>query len=253
MLTAKSISSCALVGVLCLSLGVAPPIWAQETDDSPEDGGAPTQSEGAGYFAIGTNVTELGPLNDRLSGAGYPTFSSEMLSIGGGGYGVSAGRLLLGGEGYGLITSDAGYQGRTVSVGGGYGLFTLGYLFRPRHNLRVFPQVGIGGGGLVLEIGSAGADDFDDVLETPNRSATLEQGSVLVSLGAGLEYQFSTPGDRGGIRVGLRAGYLLAPYTSDWQIDDHSLSSGPDATLGGPFLRLTIGGGGSEAEDEADD
>lgn len=241
--------SLALATVILLGLAVPAPAQAQEASAESDPS---VQAEGAGYFAIGTNITELGPLNDRLSNAGYPTFSSEMLSIGGGGFGVAAERLLLGGEGYGLITSDAGYQGRNVSVDGGYGLFTLGYLLRPHENLRVFPQVGLGGGGLSVEIGSTGVDDFDDVLDDPNRSATLEQGSLLLSLGAGVNYQFHPPGESGGLRVGLRAGYVLSPYTSSWQIDESTLSNGPDASLAGPFVRLTIGGGDVDTGDDED-
>lgn len=242
--------SLALASVLFLSLGALATVQAQDPDDQP-----PTETEhakpgGGGYFAIGTHLTNLGSLNERLSEAGYPTFASEMISIGGGGYGVAGGRLLLGGEGYGLLSANKGYQGRNVSVGGGYGLFTLGYLLRPEQHLRVYPQVGIGGGGLMLEIGNTGAEDFDDVLNNPNRSATLEKGSLLLSLGVGVEYQFSEPGDESGFQIGLRAGYLLAPYDTSWEIGESSLSSGPDATIGGPFLRLTIGGGGAELDDE---
>jgi hypothetical protein len=134
-----------------------------------------------------------------------------------------------------------------VFVGGGYGLFSLGYLFRPAPQLRAYPLVGLGAGGLVLTIGDDGAANFDDVLEDPNRSATLSKGGVLVSLGAGVEYQFGTPGGNG-VRLGLRGGYLLSALDSDWQLDQDRLSDGPDATMQGPFLRLTIGGVGDALE-----
>ncbi len=237
-----------LVSVLLLGLGTAATVRAQTAAEKPvpED---TVEAEGAGFFAIGTHVTGLGPLNDQLSNAGYPTFASEMVSIGGGGYG-STNRVLLGGEGHGLITSDKGFNGRNVSVGGGYGLFTLGYLFRPSPSARVFPQLGLGGGGLQLEIGSQGnADEFDDVLDDPNRSATVGRASMLVRLGAGLEYEFSGPDEEGGLRLGLQAGYLLSPLSSEWQIEETTLSGGPDASLQGPFIHLTIGGGGSEHDE----
>ena len=210
------------------------------------------EARGAGFFAIGTQFTDLGPLNNRLADAGYPTFASETVSLGGGGYGVVADRLMLGGEGHGLITADGTFQGRNVSVGGGYGLFNIGYLFRPTPKLRVYPQAGVGGGGLQLEIGSTGdADEFDDILENPNRSATVGQASLLVSLGGGLEYRFGDPAEDGGVLLGLRAGYVISALNSDWQLDEESLGGGPDATLQGPFIRLTIGGvGGDDDEDD---
>lgn len=222
------------------------PARAQDAD---ADGETPERTEeggGGGFFAIGVNSVELGPLNGRLSDAGYPTFPTELFAIGGGGYGVVAGKLLLGGEGYGLIAPSRGFQGREVTAGGGYGLFTIGYRFQPSDPFVVYPQVGIGGGGLSLEIGSAGTDSFDDVLDNPNRQASLEKGSLLVSLGAGAEYRFSKSGEPGGFQVGLRAGYLLSPYSSDWTLSEDRLAGGPDASFTGPYVRLTIGGWGGD-------
>lgn len=238
-----------LVSILLLSLGAVATVRAQSSPKGPPSKDV-VEDEGDGYFAIGTYLIDLTPLNDRLDNAGYPTFASEMISIGGGGYGV-VNRILLGGEGHGLITADQGFNGRNVTVGGGYGLFTLGYLFRPHSSVRVFPQLGFGGGGLQLEIGSQGsADQFDDILDDPTRSATIGKTSMLVSIGAGLEYEFSGPDEESGLRLGLRAGYLLSPLNSDWQLDEMTLSGGPDATMQGPFLRLTIGGGGNDSDEE---
>lgn len=229
-----------LVSILLLGVGAVTTVHAQTSPEAPPSDDT-TEAEGAGFFAIGTHFTDLAPLNNRLDEAGYPTFASEMISIGGGGYGVTN-RILLGGEGHGLITANKGFNSRDVSVGGGYGLFTLGYLFQPRPSLRIYPQVGFGGGGLLLDIGSQGdAGDFDEVLNNPNRSASVGRASLLASIGAGLEYEFSGPGEKGGFRLGLRTGYMLSPLNSDWQIDETTLSGGPDATLRGPFLRLTIG------------
>jgi hypothetical protein len=35
---------------------------------------------------------------------------------------------------------------------------------------------------------------------------------------------------------------VISAARSDWQLDDTSLSGGPDASLQGPFVRLIIGG-----------
>ena len=135
-------------------------------------------------------------------------------------------------------------------MGGGYGLFTMGYRFWLARQVVVFPQAGIGGGGLALDIGSTGTENFDDVLDDPNREASLQRGSLLVSLGAGVEYRFATAETPGGFQVGLRAGYLLSPYSSDWTLSDDQLSGGPDASFEGLYVRLTIGGWGGDAGDE---
>lgn len=229
-----------------LLVGVAPVTAQERSTAEPDTSVGRSAVGGSGFFALGGNAVDLSPLNNRLQQAGYPTFPSELFAVGGGGYGVVSGRLLIGGEGYGLVAPSRGYQGRDVSLGGGYGLFTLGYRFRAADGLRVYPQVGIGGGGLSLDIGSTEEGQFDDVLADPNRGATLEKGSMLVSLGAGLEYRFRPSASDGGFLVGLRVGYLLSPYDTDWTLDEQRLSGGPDVALGGPFVRLIIGGGGGE-------
>lgn len=235
-----------LFGILSLSVVAVSPVPAQETDADGESPSRTEQQYGGGFFAVGVNGTDLGPLNTRLRQAGYPTFPSELFAIGGGGYGVAANRLLLGGEGYGLIGPSRGHRGREVNVGGGYGLLTIGYRFVPTEQLVAYPQVGVGGGGLLLDIGSTGTDRFDDVLDNPNREATLRKGSLLVSLGAGLEYRFGTPDEPGGFQLGLRAGYLLSPYNTDWTLGEDRLAGGPDAAFNGPFVRLLIGGWGND-------
>jgi hypothetical protein len=212
-----------------------PEAYAQSMSDEDD----PPRVEGR-YVTVGVNVTNLGPLNDRFSAAGYPTFSTEMLSVGIGGY-RAVGPILLGAELQGLFTPPQGAMGREGFVGGGTGLLTLGYLIEPSASFRLYPQVGVGGGGLLLQIGSAGADQFDDVLADPGRSAMLTKGSVLVRLGAGVEYRFGAPNQRG-LRLGLQGGYLVSALDSGWRLDPDALSGGPGATLQGPFLRVTIGG-----------
>lgn len=220
------------------ALAQAPP------DDAASDRPAP-HGGGAGFFAIGTNAVGIDALNDRLDAAGYPTFGAAFLSLGGGGYSVVGGRVLLGGEGHGLIRPAQTVGGRDVTVGGGYGLATLGYLAVARSNWRVYPQLGLGAGGFTVDIGSTGEAAFDDVLDDPNRRAELTRGSLLVSLAANATYTFSGPDEAGGFRIGLQAGYLLAPLSGDWQLDDTALDDAPDTSgFGGPFVRLLIGGGG---------
>jgi hypothetical protein len=232
--------------VLGLSLVASVPTQAQETESegtaSPPQ---PTDPGGGGFFAVGVHAADLTSLNDRLQQTGYTTFPSEMVAVGGGGYGLVSGRMMLGGEGYGLLLPSREGQGRTVSVEGGYGLFTLGYPFRPARGLQIHPLVGIGGGGLSLDIGSAEADQFEDVLKDPNRSASLTKASVLMSVGAGLEYRFQNR-ETGGLQIGLRGGYLLSPYNTDWSISGRPLSDGPEASLQGPFLRVFLGGWDTE-------
>jgi hypothetical protein len=230
--------------------------WAQETDAHQdtvrshklESQKEPHKGTGGGYFAIGLNVTTgTEALRDRLSDAGFPALGRTALSIGGGGYG-GAGRIIFGGEGHGLIVPSERGGGREVSIAGGYGLGTVGYLLQPASGLRVYPQLGLGVGGLSLDIQTPTAEDaprrFGDVLENPRRGVEVSRGSLLLSLQAGLEYRFGASDASGwpGALVGLQAGYLFAPFSSDWNYSDVGLEGGPDSTFAGPFLRLIVGG-----------
>lgn len=242
MHTLRTLSMLAIIAALTTLVPF--PAHAQH-DDEHHEHHAERHKGGAGYFAIGTNVIGIDALNDRLDAFGYPTFGSAFLSLGGGGYGIVGGRVLLGGEGHGLIRPSQSVGGRDVSIGGGYGLATLGYLAVAQSNWRVYPQVGLGAGGFTVDIESAGtATELDEVLDDPNRRAELTRGSLLVSLALNATYAFSSSEEEGGFRIGLQAGYLLAPYSSDWQLDEDALADGPDAGFDGPFIRLLIGGGG---------
>lgn len=225
---------CTISLFVIISLGVQ--------TSSAQNNNQSDNKKGAGFFTIGTSFIDIGGLNDQLEAAGYPTFDRAALSIGGGGYGVVAGVLMIGGEGHGVIGGEEAYQGRSISIGGGYGLFNLGYLRRLTPDLRAYPMLGIGGGGFSMNIGNTGdADSFEDILQDPNRQATVGRGSFLVSLSAGIEYLFKE--EDGGFLLGLRVGYLMTPFQSNWRLGGNTLSDSPAASLGGPFLHLTIGGG----------
>lgn len=228
-----------LMGLLLGGMGTSG--WAQ-SDEAAEPS---FSTGGGGFFAVGVHETALDDLSARLQAEGYPSVATTLVAVGGGGYSVVADRFLIGGEGYGLIGPARTAGGRTITAGGGYGVFTVGYQFRPSPRWRLHPLVGLGGGAVQLEIGSTGAEDFDDVLQNPNRSATLTRGQFLVSLGAGAEYRFLGDRETGGLQVGMRVGYLWAPSRAEWELGDESLRGGPDATLGGPFVRIHFGGWGS--------
>jgi hypothetical protein len=207
--------------------------YVHDDDESDEDRGV-----GGGFFAVGTNVM-LGTsdLRDRLASAGYVAPGAGAVSFGGGGYGGVRNGLIFGGEGHGLTTATRISDGREVRIGGGYGLVTVGYMLQPAPQLRVYPQIGLGLGGVSLSITTEDAEQFDDILDQPRRSSEITQGNLLASVQGGAEYRF------GGFMIGLQAGYLIAPVITDWSLGDTQLEGGPDATFSGPFVRLLIGGG----------
>ena len=71
----------------------------------------------------------------------------------------------------------------------------------------------------------------------------------LLDLSVGADDRFTRrrndEGDAGGFLVGLQAGYLLAPGSSSWTLDDiNGVAGGPDLGIQGLYIRLSLGGWG---------
>ena len=202
---------------------------------------------GASFIGMGASRIGTGNLDDRLAARGYPTFGRSAVGVTIGTYHILPGGLTVGGEWHGLIIGDATHQGREVGIGGGYGTLGLGYVVELSHRVRVYPRIGLGGGGMGLWFESDSVVNFDDILADPKptadslREPVLSRGSVVMDLGLGAEI---LPGGVGrGLMVGLRLGYLPAPSATSWQLRDQDVSGGPSTTLAGPYIRAVIGVG----------
>lgn len=204
---------------------------------------------GMGYFMIGACILDLGDLNTRLVDNGYTEMSDNIFSMGGGGHAI-INRIIIGGEGQALIGNKETSATYKTSLGGGYGFFNLGYIVYSNSSLRIYPLLGIGGGGISLGISEQGtAPTFDEVLEDPKRNADLFTGGLLLNLAVGAEYFLKTGADDKGNRgwiFGIRTGYTLTPVQGDWHMEMTEVSGGPDLGITGPYLRIMIGGGGFE-------
>lgn len=204
---------------------------------------------GGGYFALGAMELDLDALNQRLAGAGYPEMSSSALTLGGGGH-VVRGRLLIGGQGHGFMADDeTTADGATgVRLGGGYGLFNLGWELVSRDRLSIYPTAGLGGGGTALQIGPRDVPRFDDVLDDPGRGVTLSHAGLLTSVGVRAEVALGDRprrrAPRQGMVVGAELSLLQGIGNWRWGTEWGEVTRGPDATLDGVHLRVTIGGGG---------
>lgn len=239
-------------------LTLAQPADAQRRDRDRDHG-----EIGRGFFQTGVFELDVDDLNSALTGAGYPALDGTVYTLGGGGYGTR-GRFLMGGEGHALMetietTADGAYQ---VGMSGGYGMFRLGYLAFTRGGLDVFPSLGLGGGGMSLEIVERGAPTFDDVLDDPARSARLSTAMLLLDASLSVQYRVDMSRDRddededgddrpGGLLVGVEAGYTFAPGDSTWDLDGiNGVAGGPTLQVEGLHLRISIGGWGREGDDD---
>ncbi len=187
---------------------------------------------GGGWFWVQySGLMGLGPVADELRTQGL-SFSapSGFVGIGGGGGGY-LGRIHIGGEG-GYFFGN--------KVGGGAGWARLGYFFPLRGGFIIMPVGIIGGGGLTLQIRDDGtAVSFGQIAATHVPIQALSTGGMLT--GAAIEVQKNL----GGFLLGLSAGYLTGPSWKDWETaEGRRLTDGPRVSVGMPYVRLQIGGGG---------
>jgi len=240
----------ALALVLAVLAGLAAP-WgatpgvAQETSD--RGGAGEAGQEGRGFLMLGFQRMDVDGLNDRLRATGYPSFSSSVITVGGGGMGVHGG-FLLGGEGHGILgpeesTADGSLRTR---LGGGYGMLTVGRDLFPGRPGSLYPQVGVGAGAMTLRIDERSTPTFEDLLADPRRSVEISRVSFLAMVALGADYLVGegTAGpDGAGVAVGVRAGYVAALAQRPWSSEVGSVAGGPDLSPSGFFLRVQLGGG----------
>lgn len=207
---------------------------------------------GPGTAYIGAGVSRIGTseVDDRLAARGYPTFGQSAAALNLGANRLFSSRVMLGLEWHGLLMGEEVHQGRDVGMGGGWGTLGVGYAIDLTARTRFYPRVGIGGGGVALWIESdADSVGFDEVLANPVPAANpqepvLSRDGFVVDVGAGVEFLPRRRG--GGPLIGLRFGYLAAPWDSRWDLNYGSkaadVSGGPDANISGPYIRLIVGG-----------
>ncbi len=200
-------------------------------------------SGGMGYFMVGNSILDMSALNSKLQSKGYPTFSNNFISLGGGGHGI-VGKFTVGGEGHGFLGDEVSRENYTVSIGGGYGFFNLGYILYQGKSIIIYPIIGFGGGALTLGvIDRSSSSSFDDALDNPKGKSELTTGGFLMNLALSSDYLFSFSSDKiGGMLIGIRIGYVFSPLKSGWEMNGKDIS-GPNVNFSGPYVKLLIGGG----------
>ena len=197
---------------------------------------------GAGFLTVGAARISTGGLDEWLDERGYPTFGRSAVSIGLGGYRLLSSGVMLGADAQGFIIGDAPHEEGRMGLGGGYATVGIGYAVELSPRVRLYPRLGFGAGGMALWIESEDTLAFEDVLEeeapAPSRDPNLARDGVVLDLGAGTEF---LPGGRNGLLIGVRAGWLAGPFTDRWEMYEHEVSGGPDASISGPYLRVVVG------------
>ena len=197
---------------------------------------------GAGFVSVGAARISTSELDEWLGARDYPTFGQTAVSVGFGGYRVLSSGLMLGFEAQGFIIGDDEHDGREMGLGGGYATLGAGYALDVSSRLRVYPRIGVGPGGMALWFQNEDSIDFEEVVQeqapAPARDPNLARDGLVLDLGAGAEF---IPAGRHGPMIGVRVGYLTGPFTSNWEMYEHSVSGGPDASIAGPYARVVVG------------
>lgn len=194
---------------------------------------------------IGGSQLDIGELNDRLAAFGYPRFDEQFLQLGFNGA-VVRDRLLLGFELAGQLrpastTADNRFRTR---VTGGYAMLNLGYDALRQGGFSLQPKVGVGGGGINLQITDRDAPPFDELLAQPGRGVHMTSGSLLVDGSLGIVYRLqprATARGLRGIMIGARGGYTQSVLRGEWMRQAADAPGGPRAGWGGPHFEFLIG------------
>jgi len=219
----------AIILLLLLPIAAA----AQEEDEEPRRGGA-------GFFTAGIQALPFDALGDALEAAGNPRPDERAFTLGGGGH-RWFGRLRVGGEGHGLLMSVPSEGALRTDVSGGYGLFTIGYELLPAGRFALSPVLGLGRGGVSIEIDERDPFAFTDALNDPRRGVRLSRSAFLGSASVVLEGAFGGGAGRKAVMLGLETGYVFLLRERSWRHRGGSVVGGPEAAPAGPFFRLRIG------------
>jgi hypothetical protein len=187
-------------------------------------------------------------LNDRLAENGYPGVRPAHPASGAGLRAVM-GRYVLGFEGYGFSGRPRSSATHTVTAAGGFVTLNFGYEIVSSGAFRLYPLVGLGAGGTALTIEERAVPDFDGALADPGHGITISTGGPLVNASLQAEYLIRLV-NRGGILVGLQAGYMYQFYDPGWYLagagggrdmSDHEVKGGPEFRLKGFYGGMRIG------------
>jgi hypothetical protein len=209
---------------------------------------ARTSVAGRGYFLLGGRGFGLSELNASLKNSGYSGYSNPLVSFGGGGHAL-LNRLLIGGEGHSLIEKTAAGPGYETKLSGGYALFDIGYVVYSKGGLNIYPFLGLGGGGIGLEITGDQSAEFEDILKNPGRMSKVSTYGFVISLNLGADSLIKIGGkggSGGGFVAGARAGFIWSPAKSKWEMPGLTIPGGPNIGFTGFYVQFLFGGGGGQ-------
>lgn len=201
----------------------------------------------------GATTMSVDQVNTVLVSTSFPGLSNDGISYGASGY-YAFGRAMLGADFARTTFGEEGVSnGRSDDLHSTQALATASYAIVATRGLTLFPTLGVGVGRFDVTLrnrtggsGTASAQPtFAEVAQNPGSESSLSGRHLAYSVGGGADYLITRGArDHAGVVFGVRAGMLLAPNRTTWTSGGRTLIAGPDASAGGPFLRVVVGIGG---------
>ena len=226
----------------------------EEEEDIPEQQELPKADYsgnlwgGLGGFFPGWMPFDAGGINTALNGEidqylpdhdiNFPEIGSSLRKLGGGG-GAYIKDFYFGGTGSSFASFGVEDDVK-VSLLGGYGEFQVGYAVWHNPSMILTPLIGYAGAGYILEFESD---------KEPFNGIRNEETEGMHILNFSLKWDFFPMSldsySKNGIYIGVQGGYMLNLSNEKWRTNNLPFEKRiPTAEFGGPYIKLSIGGGG---------
>ena len=200
---------------------------------------------GAGGINFGGFHVDPSGFNQFLP-EGYPGFTGDFLSIGGDGYFMYE-NIIIGGSGQGLHGDEIRFNQQKANIEGGRGFFQIGYDFLHKDKFKLYPLIGLGGGGMTMTFSTLGNQSKTDIVDGNTNGNYLQTDiswrSFMFDLGVGFDFFPETDGNSSP-RLGIRAGYQFTPTHANFRYAGGPVTGATSYSLNGYYIRIIMGGGG---------
>ncbi|MDZ7846459.1 MAG: hypothetical protein U5L96_06670 [Owenweeksia sp.] len=152
-------------------------LFAQESSSAARMGG--------GGFTVGYGSFPVSDLESFVP-AGF-NFSNDHLMLGGAGYSMID-RFVIGGSGSSVLGDEVNNDSLKMGLSGGYGTFDFGYVIVNKKRFKLFPMIGIGGGGYSLSISKRGNVSRSELVAEPEREIEISNGGFMMDFSVNMNF-----------------------------------------------------------------
>ena len=198
------------------------------------------------YVSAGLSTINAGNLNSTLTANNYLAFPGSSWSFGTGTRNIN-GRIMMGSEGnFTLDNKNFNGNGFNSYLSSTFNMIlNAGYVVYSTENIKIYPFAGAGIGRVNMDIiKNEKTPTFNEILAKPERGVPVSNTSAVVQVGVAADYLVpigkSVP-QKGGIIIGLKAGYVFSVYSTGFQLKGENLTGAPDINNNGAYIKLYVG------------